>query len=59
MIPIKSNKIYPKTNSTIDVKKNKGVCKSGKIKKDKLKLELDKLRKSKEFRDLGDMLYLD
>ena len=59
MIKTKSYKILPKSNSTTDLEKNKGICKSGKIKKDKLKIELDKLRKSKEFRDLGDMLYID
>ena len=59
MIKTKSYKIQPKSNLTTDVKKNKVFCKSGKIKKDKLKIELDKLRKSKEFRELGDMLYID
>tara|TARA_B100002019_G_scaffold223244_1_gene196134 strand:- start:45 stop:215 length:171 start_codon:yes stop_codon:yes gene_type:complete len=30
-----------------------------KLKREKLRRELDKMRKSKEFRALGDMLYLD
>lgn len=59
MIKTKSYKIQPKPNSTTDVEKNKGICKSGKIKKDKLKIKLDNLRKSKGFRDLGDILYID
>ena len=38
--------------------KQKNIKKESKV-KSKIQIELDKLRKSKGFRDLGDMLYID
>ena len=50
--------IQPKTNNNLQ-KDRKYISKSDKIKKSKIQIDLDKLRKSKEFRELGDMLYID
>ena len=51
-------KVIPTTVSkdTTSVKKKSSL---EKLKKQKLRRELDKMRRSKQFRELGDMLYLD
>ena len=50
--------IQKKTNDN-EQKDRKYISKSDQIKKSKTQIELDKLRKSKGFRELGDMLYID
>ena len=51
-------KVAPTTvsNDTKPVKK-KSSCE--KLKREKLRKELERMRRSKQFRELGDMLYLD
>ena len=51
-------KVTPKSvsNDTKTVKKKSSYQK---LKKEKLRKQLDKMRRSKGFRELGDMLYLD
>jgi len=44
------------SNDTNPVKKKSSLKK---LKREKLRKELDKMRRSKQFRELGDMLYLD
>ena len=48
-----------KANSIIENNVNNTKTKIKNKKKSKIQKELDKLRKSKAFRELGDMLYLD
>ena len=51
-------KVIPTTVSK-DTKHLKKKSSHEKLKKEKIRKELDRMRKSKEFRELGDMLYLD
>ena len=51
-------KIIPTTVSK-DTKHLKKKSSHEKLKKEKIRKELDKMRRSKQFRELGDMLYLD
>ena len=51
-------KVIPTTVSK-DTKLIKKKSSHEKLKKEKLRKELDKMRRSKQFRELGDMLYLD
>ena len=44
------------SNDTKPVKKKSSL---EKLKREKLRKELDRIRRSKQFRELGDMLYLD
>ena len=51
-------KVIPATvSNTIKPVKKKSSYE--KLKREKLRKELDKMRRSKQFRELGDMLYLD
>lgn len=51
-------KVIPTTVSN-DTKPVKKKSSRKKFVKEKLRKELDKMRRSKQFRELGDMLYLD
>ena len=51
-------KITPTQIKSKDDSKKTKIIKSKPV-KSKIKYDLDKLRKSKEFRELGDMLYID
>lgn len=51
-------KVIPTTVSK-DTKPMKKKSSHEKFKKEKIRKELDRMRRSKEFRELGDMLYLD
>lgn len=51
-------KVIPTTVSK-DTKHLKKKSSHEKFKKEKIRKELDRMRRSKEFRELGDMLYLD
>ena len=51
-------KVTPKIVSN-DTKPAKKKSSLEKLKKEKLRKQLERMRRSKEFRELGDMLYLD
>ena len=51
-------KVTPNTVSN-DTKPTKKKSSYEKLKKEKLRRELEQMRRSKQFRELGDMLYLD